>query len=175
MNGQQSTTQAAALPSRSTNPAARKSFNPNNFGRSIKPKRAQAKPARERGVPYQPGFADHLLAVKEHAPAKDLTGIGFEVGASGALIAVEHTRSGNHPRHMVRDYPYSLEMVLPNGERILIEAISLGREDYRPSLEERVAALVGYRTPEELAAIERAEELEREHYPALLWLFGEYE
>lgn len=92
-----------------------------------------AKPARTRaarayrssssGEPYVPGRFDVLLAPRDHTPADQLVGVTFEVSGFGlSLIATEHTTTGATPRHLVNAFPYYVDMRLPDGREVTIEA-----------------------------------------------------
>lgn len=94
-----------------------------------------------KGSPYTPGQFDNLLAPKEYASPEDLLGISLELTGKG-LDLVEHTRNGHHPRHHLRSFPASIDLILPSGEMVWVEIRSIGGD------------VVSYRTPEEIAAEE---------------------
>jgi hypothetical protein len=101
------------------------------------------KRAARKGEPYVPGAFDRLLAPREHPRPEDISSVTLDLTAA-VLIITEHTKNGHHPQYHVRTFPFSLDLVLPTGEQIWIEVRSLGMiED---------AGMVGYRTPEDIAA-----------------------
>lgn len=120
-----------------------------------------------KGSPYEPGFADHLLTPKDHLRPEEISGVSFEISSAGAMVVIQHRKSGGPPiRNILRSTPFEVCMALPDGELMYLELSSLGRPE-EPSEEEIAEMLaggysdgdgepedliVGYRTPEEIAA-----------------------
>lgn len=77
---------------------------------------------RERGSPYTPGQFDLLLPPKQHAPSTELRGCSIELATSGqSVVVAEMTIAGSTPRHLIREYPYYIDLTLASGEQIQIE------------------------------------------------------
>lgn len=148
LQGQPTTTATASAPALSIPIAGRRKPKPESQFHLTRNKPGEAPKSRGRGAPYIPGFADHLLAPRAHVRVEDLAAVSFEISDAGALMLVEHTRTGHSPRSRVREFPFEVVLLLPSGEEIYIEVTSLGVRDAFEDPE-----IVSYRTPEEIGTL----------------------
>lgn len=90
------------------------------------PDRPPVKENRFRqNAPYIPGQYDHLLSPRPPAPAApgDLHAVLIGVSASGlSIIASEQRSDGRVIKHLVSEFPYYVDILLPDGRSVQVEA-----------------------------------------------------
>lgn len=74
---------------------------------------------------YSRGQYDHLLAPKPPAPAApgELHAVLIGISASGiSIIATEQRSDGRAIKHLVNEFPYYVDITLPDGRSVQVEA-----------------------------------------------------